>query len=361
MSKHNFKYDRLYVQETVKDYENVQNMISELDPEKIIYWHVLNDIPIKYSIRDTKSLIIINMKKYLKKSMAGSKDLICTPFMEFRFGSYCPMACNYCYLNRVFRYKLVPKVVADLYGKGRKQLIKYLNDNKRKTNVIVVGELCDGMIYDRLLSMSTMLAEVASEYPNVVYIVLSKPFLNDIDNYIDIPEKLRRHFIHVISFNPQKIIDNTEQLTPSFDERLKVAIALYNLGYRIRLRIDPIFGDSHLPHVLYPGESKQLYRNMFERIKLSGIDFDKVTLGVFRFFHGLSYVLKNIYPNNEINKLEISRIGKKGIVNNKLETFENVVEIINDLFPDKNISFCREQTYIFRHFKIKPLDCVCKL
>lgn len=365
--RYNFNFDTLYVQDKLMDSEFAKRMIQELNPSEIISWHLLNDIPKKYTERDVKSLIIINTKSYLKESMPGSKDLMCTPFMELRFASYCPLGCHYCYLNRVFRYKLVPKVGADLLGRGKDQLHKYLIERgNRKRSPIVVGELSDGMIFDRLLHMSPMLAEVAADHPKVIYIILSKPFLNDIENYYNIPEELRHHFIHVISFNPQKIIDYTEELTPSFKERLEVAKELYKLGYKIRLRLDPLFGDDHLPSILYPGESKSLYENMLIQIKASGIDFDKVTLGVYRGFSGLVHVLNKIYPDNLIqhiksgSKKSNNKIGKKYIVQNKLDVYRDVVGAIRDLFPGKNISFCRDQVMVFREFKIKPLDCVCK-
>lgn len=367
---YHFSFKRALIHDKAKNSESTERILKllEIKDEDVRYWTKFTDIPFRYAQREPDAVVLYNSKSFIKKSMAGSKDLICTQFNMFNPTSYCPLDCQYCYQHNIFKYQPIVKLAANIDTDGRKALRKFAEKTKPEPTALVMGEMSDGMLFDRLLSISILLAEIVVEYPHLHFIVLSKPFEDDIKNYLRLPAPLIKNFIHVISINPQKIINTTENYTSSLQERLRCLEKLHNYGYKVRLKIDPMFDENHLPTILDPGEAEALYREMLLKIKMRGIGIDKITLGTFRSFQGLFYAVNKYFPNSLISEIKNINTGtnvsagKKYLLESRQQIYDNVFYMAKEIFGDKtNVSFCREQKIVFDTYDVKPLNCVCKL
>lgn len=190
-------------------------------------------------------------------------EVVCPHFYELILSNGCPYDCSYCYLKLTFRGKVYPTLFTNPWSQVEAEL------EKCKAGVFSTGELADS------LAVPPPLLEPALEY-----------FGGQRDKYLLLLTKsanikpLRKRspspqVIVSFSVNAKQVWAKYERKTPPPEDRLRAAHELRDLGWRIRIRIDPIFADT-------PLEDYEAVVSAVRRLEP-----ERVTIGTLRQYPGL--------------------------------------------------------------------------
>jgi len=210
-------------------------------------------------------------------------EVLCPHFYELILSNGCPYDCAYCYLKLTFRGKTAPVVFCNRWQEVEEEL------EKSGPGVYSTGELADS------LAVVPPLLEPAMDY-----------FSHQKDKYLllltkstNIEPLLNREPSSqiIVSFSVNSIIawKKYEKGTPGPLARLKVAKELKKLGWRIRIRIDPIILDVGL----------ESYKSICERV--AALKPERVTVGSLRQYPGLRNFAKDA-PTKMLNKASDGRM-----------------------------------------------------
>jgi len=139
------------------------------------------------------------------------------------------------------------------------------------------GELADSLAVPNFVRKLIEIAvPLLRKHPDHVILLLSKGGENHVKVLEDIPRDLRKGFIVSFSINPQVIVNRYERGTASADSRIKAARTASEMGFRVRIRIDPI-----IP-IAEGGESWIFHYEMLIEELLNEVKPEMVTLGSLR-------------------------------------------------------------------------------
>jgi spore photoproduct lyase len=180
-------------------------------------------------IRERKS-------KFVKLFDKTPDSIMCPHFYELVLSNGCPFNCSYCYLKLTFRGKTNPVLYNNDWSKVQAEL------DIANHGVFSTGELADS------LAITPNLLEKAIEYfenqHDKYLLLLTKSANTDI-----LKRRTPSHQI-IVSFSINSIpaAKMYEKGAPDPIRRLEAARELKDLGWRIRIRIDPIIFESGLIH-----------------------------------------------------------------------------------------------------------------
>ncbi len=164
--------------------------------------------------------------------------------------------------------------------------------------------------------------------------------------------------IHVASVNPQVVIDRTEEDTPPLESRLEALRQLQGAGYRIRLRIDPIFDlrDFGYDEATALGE----YDRLVDAIRAYCTP-ELVTLGSYRPDPRLLHFLRRRYPESPVLNVPTVPDGPKRRIPARAIFYRRLVERLRAAFPGIRIALCKEtlQMWHIAGLRPAPLECSC--
>jgi DNA repair photolyase len=146
-------------------------------------------------------------------------------------GYNCSASCLYCFTQSYFDHPY-PTLFANTYDMVS-GLIDFLRQNPAAR--ISTGEFIDSFFLDSITGTSEQILKVMSSFPGSTIEFRSKSSMVDHLPYNEHPRA-----IAAWSLNPPEVIHETEAGTASFSSRLEAALRLYEKGYKIALRIDPI-------------------------------------------------------------------------------------------------------------------------
>ncbi len=123
--------------------------------------------------------------------------------------------------------------------------------------------------------------------------------------------------------NPQKIIENFEQKTPSLHKRLKNIEILQNLGWKIGIRFDPLIRFQ---------QNKKIYQLFFKKTfkKINPKLIHSITVGNFRMPDKFMTRLTKIRPEDS---LLFNQMKKENTVYNKMirdQCKEELVKFVDE-------------------------------
>jgi spore photoproduct lyase len=266
----------------------------------------------------------------IRKFDKTPSDIVCPHFYELNWGYGCPFECAYCYLQGTFhgnkapRHHPVSQTVATLR--------EYFHSNLEPT-VFNSGELADSLSFPHVMEK---IADTFEEQNKHKLLLLTKSC--DIDFLL---KKLRKNTIISFSLNAQIAAERWESKAPPPKARILAGKKLKEMGYEVRVRIDPIF-PIH--------EWKIEYANLI-RLLLSNFVPSRVTLGTPR---GLQKTI--LYGKGDRSWInffsEDSGWGKKIATPLRKSIYEFFCQEFKDNGYLEPIAICKETAEMYKDLKI---------
>lgn len=190
-------------------------------------------------------------------------EVACPYFYELVLSNGCPFDCSYCYLKLTFRGQTRPT----LFTNGWEEV-------KQELDAIPKGVFSTGELADSLAVQPPLLEKTLDYFKNQrdKYLLL---LTKSINTGIFKKRKPNKQIIISFSVNSVPAYEKYEKKTPHPLKRLQVAKELKDLGWRIRIRIDPIILETGLKN----------YKVICE--KVAKLKPEMVTVGTLRQFPGL--------------------------------------------------------------------------
>lgn len=276
-----------------------------------------------------------NIVRYFEKT---PKDICCPHFYELNWAYGCRFNCSYCYLQGTFRGNTKPRYIP------LKEVFNTLNKifnhpYMKKPTIFNSGELTDSLVFPSIMAQ---ICDKFEEQNTHKILLLTKS-----DNVNFLSEKLRKQTIVSFSINASEVSKKWEKGAPSLPKRIEAAKKMHDIGYEVRIRVDPIF----------PIENwKQEYGRLLEDL-LSEVTPDRITLGTPR---GL--VKTRLYSKDtswwkfafEKNPSEDTGWGKKLAPLARREIYLFIIEKLNELGYNNHIALCKETESMWKDIHIDP-------
>jgi len=206
---------------------------------------------------------------YFDKTPPG---IICPHFYILAFANGCPYKCDYCYLNLTLRHWPEPTVFANTA-----RMFQEIRDwiyATEKPSVLNAGELSDSLVWDKEIKLTQSLIPIfASQNKHKLLLLTKSANISELAKLTPSDS-----VITSFSLNSQEVSNKYEKKSPPPSARLNSAKTLKQLGFRVRLRIDPIIP---IPNW------KEGYTELIEQI--NNIAPETITLGTLRFFPALKH------------------------------------------------------------------------
>jgi len=235
-----------------------------------------------------KRLLLTRHRGEFLKKCPGSDGAVCCNYFVINFASNCPMDCSYCYLQDYLAHNPALKVfsnVEDLLEEAH----KLFSRQRRFFFRVGTGEITDSLALDPYIGFSEQIVPFFAEQPNAFLELKTKSDCVENLLHLDPKEKV----VVSWSMNPQRVIDQEEHLTASFEERLLAAYRCQQAGYKLGFHLDPI--------IEYSGWEED-YREMVERI-FAVVDYRRIawmSMGVLRNTPNLKRIMRQRFPSTRL-------------------------------------------------------------
>ena len=291
------RINTIYIEKAAELHHNTSNIIKRIKYKNIIYCNsyseVFNSNNQKFRIqKKTPSLILAYKKnnfihKAPKKFTIGFKN-------NYYFSHLlnCPYDCKYCFLQGMFNsanYVLFVNY-EDFFIN-----IQKIAEKNKNYSCFFSGYDSDSLALENVSNFLEEFIKYFEKLKKGILEIRSKSI------NIKILEKFKplHNVIPAFSLNPEYVIKEFEDKTPSLSKRLKAIVKLQNLGWFIGLRFDPL---------IYC-EKKKNYQDFFNKV-FESIDrkrIHSVTLGKFRMPDSYLKRISKIRPDNSLIQLENAR------------------------------------------------------
>ena len=206
----------------------------------------------------------------------------------------CPFDCHYCYLQGYLDHA-VPTVFVNRERLG--QDLRALEARPGPARLLA-GELGETLAIDALTKTASTLVEAALAHPAITFEVRTKS--DRIDGIVDAPAPVARdryrpppNLVLAWTLSPVSIADRFESGAAPVEARLAAAARAQRKGWRIGLRLDPIFRSPHW---------ERGYRALLSRV-VDHLEPDKIEswhLGGFRYGRALEAVARERFPGSPL-------------------------------------------------------------
>lgn len=301
----------------------------------------------------------------------GDKDTFCPPiWWDLAIGSgACGLGCRTCFLmltHRVMRdpwRHLLYDNVEDFAVASQKWLI----DPKRKPfHTLGVGiDRSDSLLYEgvtgHVRQLAPLFASEKTNPKNCKLILLTKS--TNTHYLADIDRTDQGNVVVSFSLNPEPVADlwegkwpDGERITRSIADRLEAVILAQEMGFEVRVRIDPI---------LTPPGWQDYYRDFAKQVHQSGIEFRYWTLGTYREKNtqlqawAQRWGLQPMEWQPGEDELVHDGTHWHLSVERRIEIYQIVRDIIREEFPQAKVSLCKETHSIRKALALCNADCNC--
>jgi len=158
------------------------------------------------------------------------QTIVCPHFFELNWGYGCRFDCAYCYLKGTLRGNTDPRYLP------LKHILPCLKEAFKeisKPSIFNSGELTDSLNFPKVMERIVDEFETQDKHK---LLLLTKSANVDF-----LLKKLRRQTIASFSINAPKVSDRWEKKTAPPIYRIESGKKLSDIGYTVRVRIDPIF------------------------------------------------------------------------------------------------------------------------
>jgi len=285
--------------------------------------------------------------RFDKTPAPGKKtDVVCPHFLELKWATGCPYNCSWCYLKGTFRflpYKTKPHLKN---SKKTKEHIMAFLLQAHKPEILNSGELADSLMYEGNNHSFVNYAVPMFESQNKHKILLLTKS-NRIKNLLKLPT--HKQVIASFSLNAIPVALKWEKGAPSIKQRIVAMKTLFNEGYEIRVRIDPM-----VPINDWEKEYLELIDLLFDSLKP-----ERITLGSLR---GLQSTINNTLDKSWVEYLsENSNWGKKVEINARVAMYKKLCSYLKKKYKYSNVALCKETVAVWDILKknYRKIRCNC--
>ena len=274
-----------------------------------------------------------------------STDVVCPHFLELKWAYGCPFDCSWCYLKGTFRFRPNGKehVIKD-YGKIELHTRAFLEEAKTP-EVLNTGEIADSLMSEN--SGNPFSKFIIPMFENQkLHKVLFLTKSPNIKNFLEIYP----HNQAIISFslNALPVAKKWEKAPPVL-KRIEAAKKVFQAGYEVRLRIDPM-----VPIDGWEECYSQLVDLIFDNLVP-----ERITLGSLR---GLQSTINGCSDRSWVKYLkESSNWGKKIDFKTRLQMYSIVIEHLKSKHNYNKVALCKETIAMWNSLKMdnKQIKCNC--
>ena len=254
-------------------------------------------------------------------------SVFCPHFYELVLSNGCPYNCSYCYLKLTFRGKTDPTLFDNDWSKVQAEL------DKIKHGVFSTGELADS------LAIIPPLLENALDYferqKDKYILLLTKSTSIEILKH----RKPSPQIIVSFSVNSVPAAKEYEKGAPDPMKRIESAKELKELGWRIRIRLDPVVLESGLEH----------YEPICKAI--AELAPEVVTVGTLRQYPGLHRFAKEA-PRDGLKKAPDGRM--RYPTQQRIDTYKQI-----SAWLGFQPALCKESTKMWEELGWEFKNCNC--
>jgi len=272
-------------------------------------------------------------------------DVVCPHFLELKWAYGCPFDCSWCYLKGTFRFRPngIEPVVKD-YEKIKSHTGAFL-EKVESPELLNTGEIADSLMHENTVSpFSKFIIPMFEKQRSHKVLFLTKS--PNVKNLLDIYP----HNQAIISFSLNAIpVAKRWEKAPSVMKRIEAAAKVYEAGYEVRIRIDPM-----VPITNWKKHYLQLLDFVFERFNP-----ERVTFGSLR---GLQSTINGCSDKSWVRYLkERSNWGKKIDFETRLAMYATIIEYLKTKCNYSKIALCKETVEMWGKLKMnyRKIKCNC--
>jgi spore photoproduct lyase len=265
--------------------------------------------------------------KFVKLFTKTPSGVFCPHFYELILSNGCPYNCSYCYLRLTFRGNTEPTLFTNCWSEVKSEI------DTVSEGYFSTGELADSLAVEPPLLEQCL--DYFTDLHNKYLLLVTK----SINMELLRKRKPNRQIILSFSVNSLPAAQEFEKGTPSPLARLQTALEMIELGWRVRIRLDPIILQTGIDH--YKSICKQIME----------IKPERVTIGSLRQFPGLFNFLPNA-PKLGLVKAVDGRM--RYIVKERIDTYRKISDWLG--FQP---SLCKETTEVWDLLGWEFKGCNC--
>ena len=254
-------------------------------------------------------------------------DVVCPHFLELKWAYGCPFDCAWCYLKGTFRFRPEgPRPAYKPLEKVKSHVEAFLNEVDTP-EILNTGEIADSLMGengDSPFSRFIIPLFEKQRGHRVLFVTKSANIRHLLEN------PASNQAIMSFSLNAEEIAKRWEKKAPPVKARVEAARKLYQHGYEVRIRIDP----------MVPVENwEKLYINLIDLVFDSFIP-ERITLGSLR---GLQSTINGTKDKSWVKYLrEGSNWGKKIEFNARYWMYLTIINHLKEKYNYRKVALCKE-------------------
>lgn len=275
-------------------------------------------------------------------------DVVCPHFLELKWAYGCPYDCAWCFLKGTLRMlETKTKPVVKDYCKIQKHIQSLFDADSNCNEMLNSGELADSLMTEAMEEpFSKFIIPLFEEQEKYDLLLLTKS--TNTKNL----EKIDLHKRTIVSFSLNApIVSKRWEIAPPVKERIKAAKTLSEIGYKVRVRIDPIVPID---------EWRDAYLSLVDTIFESFVP-ERITFGSLR---GLQSTINNSKDKTWVTFLtEKSNWGKKVGFELRYSLYSTILDHLKETHNFRNIALCKETVSMWEKLELdyKKIKCNCLL
>ncbi len=296
-------FETVYIEEDTREDQNTIDILRRIKFKNLIYCknytEIFNPRNQNFRIQKIKPNIILAKKK--KNLIVSTPEDFTIGFKENYYFSHmlnCIYDCQYCFLQGMFNSAnfVIFTNYNDFIGEIKKKTL-----NKNHKLCFFSGYDCDSLALEKITNFLKVFLNCFKKIKNAYLEVRTKSTNNDVFKNIEPIENV----IIAYSLNPDTVIKEFEQKTPSLKKRLSSIKFLQERGWKVGLRFDPLINYDENKFIY-----KKFFNYVFNQIQVEKIH--SVTTGYFRMPNSFFNKLINIRPEDSLtlNRLKNEKKSK---------------------------------------------------
>jgi spore photoproduct lyase len=269
-------------------------------------------------------------------------DVICPHFCELAWSHGCPAdpPCSWCYLQGTFRWesyktpnhRVPPKLKSR--EEIEKVMLAFLDAPNLKPHLLNTGELSDSLMQER--GPNPFSKFIMSFFKGTRHKVLFLTKMTDVHNFVE--NKWQKNAILAWSINALAVANRYEGGMPKPLERIKAAKLIYDAGYTVRVRLDPM-----VPVEDWPEHYGDIIDSICDNFKP-----ERVTLGTLR---GLPSTIAAAKDKEWVKYLtESSNWGRKPSLETRMSMYSYAIHAFRKRGIRK-IAVCKDTKQVWSELK----------
>ena len=272
-------------------------------------------------------------------------NVVCPHFLELKWAYGCPYDCAWCYLKGTFRFRPEgTSPVVKPYEKIELHTRKFLEE-VRTPEILNTGEIADSLMHEHVdIPFSKFIIPIFEKQNIHKVLFLTKS--SNVRNLLEIES----HNQAIISFSLNAIpVAERWEKAPSILKRIEAAKKVFDAGYEVRIRIDP----------MVPIENWQKYYLDLLEIIFEDLTPERITLGSLR---GLQSTINGCTDKTWVRYLkESSNWGKKIDFKTRYVMYSTLIQELKTTYKFDKVALCKETIQMWDALKMdyKKIRCNC--